>query len=77
MEVVVNGEKQELPEGTTALGLLETLKIAPERVVVELNMKILKREERQVAVLKQGDIVEIVHFVGGGCKSSEELRVKS
>ena len=66
MEVTVNGEKQNLPEAMTVAGLLERLKIVPERVVVELNMAILKRAQLSLSVLKEGDQVEIVHFVGGG-----------
>lgn len=66
MEVKVNGELKAIPEGITALGLLGQLAIVPERVVVELNMRILKRAELATTVLKQKDEVEIVHFVGGG-----------
>ena len=66
MQVIVNGEQRELPEGTTALQMLETLKVQPERVVVELNLTILKRAQLPGAVLKEGDRVEIIHFVGGG-----------
>ncbi len=66
MEVMVNGEKQNLPEATTAAQLLEQLKIVPERVVVELNMTILKRAQLPSTLLKAGDCVEIIHFVGGG-----------
>ena len=66
MEVTVNGVKQMVPDGTAVTQLLETLKIMPERVVVELNLKILKRAEHASAMLKEGDQVEIVHFVGGG-----------
>ena len=66
MEVIVNGEKRDVPEGMTVSGLLELLAIAPERVVVELNLTILKRAQGPVTALKSGDQVEIVQFVGGG-----------
>ena len=69
--VQVNGRSREFPEGCTVSQLLETLKIAPERVVVEVNLAILKRAELGRAVLKEGDQVEIVHFVGGGARSAE------
>ena len=66
MEVVVNGEERELPSGITVSRLLEMMKVAPERVVVEVNLTILKRAQHATAVLQEGDRVEIVHFVGGG-----------
>lgn len=66
MEVTVNGEKRIVPEGTTVSQLLEHLKIVPERVVVEMNLTILKRAQLPGAVLKAGDRVEVVQFVGGG-----------
>ena len=66
MKLLVNGEPRELPEGTTVPALLEALQVVPERVVVEVNLKILKRAEQAGAVLQEGDQVEIVHFVGGG-----------
>ena len=67
----VNGQSRELPEDCTVSQLLETLQIAPERVVVEVNLTILKRAELGQAVLKESDQVEIVQFVGGGARSSE------
>ena len=74
MELVVNGEKREVAEGTTVSQLLETLKIAPERVVVEVNLTILKRAQLPGTVLKAGDRVEIVHLVGGGADACSRLQ---
>ena len=66
MKLQVNGDPMEVAEGATLSMLLEQLKLKPELVVVELNMSILKREELSKAPLKDGDHLEIVHFVGGG-----------
>ena len=66
MQVVVNGESRDVPTQSTVLQLLEQLRVVPERVVVELNLKILKRAEHPASVLQDGDRVEIVQFVGGG-----------
>ncbi|MBI3323183.1 MAG: type I DNA topoisomerase [Candidatus Omnitrophica bacterium] len=72
MKLTVNGDPTELPEGTTVTGLLEQAKLRPELVVVELNLSILKREELPRTALKEGDQVEIVHFVGGGTSKPME-----
>lgn len=62
----VNGEKREIVEGLTIAQLLEELNIRPGRVVIELNRDIVSREAYASAILKEGDALEIVHFVGGG-----------
>ena len=66
MRLMINGEPRELPEGATVPVLLEALQVAPERVVVEVNLNILKRAQHAGTVLQEGDQVEIVQFVGGG-----------
>ena len=71
MELTVNGEKQQLPDRITVTQLLHTLKTPPERVVVELNLTILKRAQHPETVLQEGDQVEIVRFVGGGASDRD------
>ncbi len=66
MEVTVNGEPKQIPDGSTVQQLLEQLSIQPERVVVEVNLTILKRAQHEETVLQAGDQVEVVQFVGGG-----------
>lgn len=46
---------------------LEENSISPQRIAVELNEEILPKANYADAVLKDGDVVEIVNFVGGGC----------
>jgi sulfur carrier protein len=65
MLVKVNGEARELPEGETVTSLIARYQLAPEKVAIELNRRLL-RGERYDTALKQGDEVEIVTFVGGG-----------
>ena len=67
MRLTVNGDPMELSDGNTAAALLERLKLNPGLVVVELNLEILKRDDLAKTTLSEGDQVEIVHFVGGGC----------
>ncbi|HEY3302890.1 MAG TPA: sulfur carrier protein ThiS [Candidatus Binatia bacterium] len=66
MTVQINGEKKEFKEGLSVTNLLEELGIRPGRVVVELNRDVVARDAHGATVLKDGDSVEIVHFVGGG-----------
>ncbi len=66
MRIELNGEPKELGEGTTLLGLVEQLSLAPERLAVELNRDVVRRSDWHAVVLSEGDRVEIVHFVGGG-----------
>jgi thiamine biosynthesis protein ThiS len=66
MRLTVNGEPREIPAGTTVDRLLAELHVAPGQVVVERNLKVLKRAELPATVLEEGDQLEIVHFVGGG-----------
>jgi thiamine biosynthesis protein ThiS len=64
--LTVNGDEMPLRGLATVGDLLAALKIAPQRVVVELNGLIYRRGEGLDASLSDGDVVEIVHFVGGG-----------
>lgn len=70
---MVNGQAREVSEGTTVEQLLKQLDVVAERVVVEVNVKILRRKEHVDTVLKAGDCVEIVRFVGGGSVDSPHL----
>ncbi|TAJ79439.1 sulfur carrier protein ThiS [bacterium] len=64
--VQINGEKREIAAGINVAQLLQELGIRGGRVVVELNRDIVSREAHDTTLLKEGDKIEIVHFVGGG-----------
>ena len=66
MRLTVNGELFDAKKSETLAGLLEELRIGPERVAVEINMTIVKKSDYSTFLLKEGDRVEIVNFVGGG-----------
>ena len=66
MTVTVNGESREVPSGTTIRALVELLGLDDGPVAVERNLVIVPRAEHAIATLEGGDVVEIVHFVGGG-----------
>ena len=66
MKVMINGEVREVSEGLTVLALLAELGIQKERVAVELNLDIVPKGRFGDTILKDGDRIEIVSFVGGG-----------
>jgi thiamine biosynthesis protein ThiS len=65
MNLKVNGEERQ-SEKRTLNELLEELGIMPERVAVEVNLKIIKKADHDMYQLSEGDVIEIVNFVGGG-----------
>ena len=66
MNVTINGEAREVPEGLSVAGLLAHLGLAPERVAIERNLEILPRAQWEATRVQPADRYEIVHFVGGG-----------
>jgi sulfur carrier protein len=66
IRVVVNGEAREIAPGTTVAGLLAELGLHPRLVVVEHNREILDRAVLEATQVRDGDSLELVHFVGGG-----------
>jgi thiamine biosynthesis protein ThiS len=66
MKLQINGEQRDFPEGLTVGTLIEHLGMKADRVAVELNLEIVPRTQWQAVALKEGDRLEIVHFVGGG-----------
>lgn len=66
MNVVFNGENREVPEGLSVGALLRHLGMPAGRVAIERNLEILPRGEWETTLLRPGDRLEVVHFVGGG-----------
>ena len=71
MKLQINGEARDFPtaaEGSpfTLASLVEILGMKADRVAVELNRDIVPRERWADAQLRDGDRLEVVHFVGGG-----------
>ncbi|HET8548915.1 MAG TPA: sulfur carrier protein ThiS [Bryobacteraceae bacterium] len=66
MQIVLNGEPREVPENITVLGLLRYIAVPPERVAVELDREIVRKQDWERAVVRPGAQVEVVMFVGGG-----------
>ena len=66
MRLILNGRDQQVPDGLSVRGLIEHLALGEGPVAVELNRAIVPRAEHAERNLAEGDVVEIVHFVGGG-----------
>lgn len=65
IQLDVNGERREVPAGTTVRGLCEQLGLTGS-VAVERNGQIVPRAQHGATVLADGDTLELVQFVGGG-----------
>lgn len=66
MIVIVNGKDVEVPEGTTAEGIISVMGMESARVAVEIDGNICPRASRGSKVLEEGQRLELVGFVGGG-----------
>lgn len=66
IRITLNGEQRSLAGQTSLLELLEKLELDPRSVVVEHNRAIVRRPALGDTVVRDGDQVELVHFVGGG-----------
>ena len=66
MEILINGEPREVPAETTLETLVRLLDLKEDRVAIELNLAIVKRDRWPDTLLRDHDRLEIVQFVGGG-----------
>ena len=66
MVITLNGERFEIDRPVSVSDLLAKLAIDERRVAVEHNLTILKRQTFPSVVVREGDRIEIVNFVGGG-----------
>ena len=81
MRLQINGDEREFPGELTLSSLVEQLGMKPDRVAIELNREIVPRDRWATTPLKDGDRLEMVHFVGGGAwqagNNREPFRVSS
>ena len=66
ISLVVNGEPRRIATGATIADLVVALGLNPAKVAVERNALIVPRSTLADVALADGDVLEIVHFVGGG-----------
>jgi thiamine biosynthesis protein ThiS len=66
MNILINGERREVPDGLNVDALLAHLGMTAGRVAIERNFDILPRGRWSETQIQPNDSFEIVHFVGGG-----------
>ena len=67
MKITVGGEKKEVVDGLTVAGLIELEQVeTPEYVTVSINEEFIDRSTFESRVLREGDEVEFLYFMGGG-----------
>src|SRR5262245_26679374 len=66
MRVLINGEEREMTGSVTLADLVERLDLSSQRVAIELNRNVVRKKDWPETSVKDGDRIEVVHFVGGG-----------
>ena len=66
ISLTLNGEPHRIAEGSSVADLVHDIGLNPKKVAVERNLEIVPRSTLAAVILADGDILEIVHFVGGG-----------
>jgi sulfur carrier protein len=66
VQITVNGEPREVPDGQTVAALMASLGPARGPTAVEVNRELVPRSEHASRRLAEGDAIEIVTLVGGG-----------
>jgi thiamine biosynthesis protein ThiS len=66
IKIKVNGKKMLFDENIMVINLVKKLKIPLNKVAIELNKKIIDKKKIKKVKLNNNDILEIVHFIGGG-----------
>ena len=66
VQIVVNGQLRNVPEDLSLAQVLNRLEVAPDRVAVELDGKLVRRQDWVGTPVAPGAVLEIVQFVGGG-----------
>jgi len=66
MKIVVNGEEKTFEDSTTLAGIIDKLGIADKVMAAAVNMEVVKKDNWSSFVPREGDKIELLHFVGGG-----------
>lgn len=67
IQVTIAGEKKQIPEGTSVVKLLELENVEmPQYVSVSINAEFVKSADFETRIVKDGDEIEFLYFMGGG-----------
>jgi thiamine biosynthesis protein ThiS len=67
MYLIVNGKRYDnLEDDITMRELLDHLKLPVKKIAIERNREIVSKSTYDSVSLNDGDIIEIIHFIGGG-----------
>ena len=66
MKITLNGESVTLQEGSSVSELLTQYQLDPSVTIAEINLNIVPKEKMTSTFLKEGDVVELIRFMGGG-----------
>jgi thiamine biosynthesis protein ThiS len=66
MKIIINGEEKSFGSNISIEAMLAELKINPKKVAIEMNLEIIPKSLYAKTLLKEGDSLEIIEFIGGG-----------
>ena len=66
MQITCNGETKKISANTTLASFISRMELNPDTVVVECDGTIIKRDEYDTLILQEGNVLELIRFVGGG-----------
>lgn len=67
MKLVINGEDHlDLPAQMSVTDLIAHLELPAGKIAVELNREVVPKSLHVATQLSDGDVLEIIHFIGGG-----------
>tara|TARA_B000000475_G_scaffold142323_1_gene114623 strand:+ start:436 stop:654 length:219 start_codon:yes stop_codon:yes gene_type:complete len=66
IKIKINGKIKTIIDKLTLYELINDLKIPIAKVAIELNKEIINKKEIKKIKLENNDVIEIVHFIGGG-----------
>ena len=66
MKITCNGETKAITSNTTLVSFIREMDLNPDTVVAECDGRIIKRDEYDTLILSDGNVLELIRFVGGG-----------